>query len=110
MIYDVRSVLDTELELTNPSDKNSRRCFSHQTKYENLLVEIVRQGDVVYEFPDLQLIRQTVKREFTSMNANIRSLKYAQNFPVCLEQTLFNLRQDLIKGSLRKKSSNRDEL
>ena len=110
MIYDIRSVLDTELELINPSDKNSRRYFSHETKHENLLVEIVRQGDVVYEFPNLQLIRQTVKREFASMNANIRSLEYAENFPVCLEQKLFNLCQDLVTGSLRKKSSNRDEL
>ena len=84
--------------------------MSHETKYENLLVEIVRQGDVVYEFPNLQLIRQTVKREFASMNANIRSLEYAENFPVCLEQKLFNLCQDLVTGSLRKKSSNRDEL
>ena len=110
MIYDIRSALDTELELINPSDKNSRRYFNHETKHENLLVEIVRQGDVVYEFPNLQLIRQTVKREFARMNTNIRSLEYAQNFPVCLEQTLFNLRQDLVKGSLRKKSSNRDKL
>ena len=74
MIYDVRSVLDTELELINKTllIKTLEDVLVIKQKYENLLVEIVRQGDVVYEFPDLQLIRQTVKREFTSMNANIR--------------------------------------
>ena len=42
--------------------------LNSNTNYENLLIEIIREGRTVYECPEIDLIRETVKEEFAKIN------------------------------------------
>ena len=110
MIYDIQAPLDSEVELISPSNECSLMRLNSNTNYENLLIEIIREGRTVYECPEIDLIRETVKEEFAKINFKVRSFESQEDFPVGLEKKLFGLRKNLVESLTQSKYTNRHEL
>lgn len=64
-----------------------------------LLVPIVRQGELVYSFPDLREIQAQAKAEFSKLPEPYKALTNAPKYPVTLSAGLGNLQNQLIQSA-----------
>ena len=97
MIYDIQAPLVSEVELISPSNECSLMRLNSNTNYENLLIEIIREGRTVTNVQRLILFVKLAK-EFTEINFKVRSFESREDFPVGLEKKLFGLRKNLVES------------
>ncbi len=64
---------------------------------KKLLVPILKQGEVVYDFPPVMEIRDYCKNEMNTLWNEFKRFNYPQIMPVDLSEKLCNLKIDLIK-------------
>ncbi|MGD9646339.1 MAG: nicotinate phosphoribosyltransferase [Pirellulales bacterium] len=96
VIFDEPSGMPAEPILVDPLDPTRRRGFSAEQRYEDLLVPVVRGGKVVVERPALADIRQRAAEQLSRFHPGVRRLLNPHEYPVGLEQHLFNLRTELM--------------
>jgi nicotinate phosphoribosyltransferase len=89
--------------LHHPSDHTkvrtlNRRDISH---IEQLHVDILRQGKLVYETPALDELRARRQRDVEALDPGIRRLVNPHIYHVSLTQKLWDLKQELIAQALR---------
>lgn len=97
MIYDVNSEIGEGPLVIDPSD-STRRIKVRPNLFESkdLLVPIFRKGNLVYKSPSLIEIRNNSIEELTRLDPAIKRLEFPHNYPVGLEESLYNTRHDLI--------------
>ncbi|EDN65465.1 Nicotinate phosphoribosyltransferase-related protein [Beggiatoa sp. PS] len=65
--------------------------------YQDLLIPILRKGQLVIELPSLEQIRERVQTQLTYCPIMNKHLKTPTIYPVHLEMNLYMLKQELIK-------------
>jgi nicotinate phosphoribosyltransferase len=57
---------------------------------------ILKDGEVVYDFPSLEQIRQTREEDIKRLHSGVRRLMNPHNYHVSLTDKLWNLKEELI--------------
>ena len=97
MIYDVNSKIGDSPLAIDPADSTRRiKVRPSLFKSKDLLVPIFRNGNLVYKSPSLDDIRKKSLEELTKLDPSIKRLEFPHNYPVGLEESLYNTRHDLI--------------
>jgi len=102
-IYDETHPLSKRVTIVDPVDATRRKHFSAATKYEDLLVPILRRGKLVYNRPALKAIRARGHEQLALLHPGIKRLDNPHEYPAGLELTLHELKTKLIlraKGEL----------
>lgn len=86
------------LRLHHPTDANTSRVLAQSAirEIEPLLVPIWQEGDLVYELPSLESIREQVKADLRRLDSGVRRLLNPHIYHVSLSPNLWNLKQSLI--------------
>lgn len=88
--------------LRHPSDHTRYRTLnaSQVSEIEPLLVEILRQGRLVYDLPDVDQMRAQRQADVDRLDSGVRRIMYPHIYHVSLTQELWQLKQNLIASSL----------
>jgi nicotinate phosphoribosyltransferase len=86
------------LHLRHPTDANTFRALAQSTisEIEPLLVTILRDGEIVYDLPPLDEIRERRKADLERLDLGVRRLLNPHIYHVSLSPKLWQLRQSLI--------------
>jgi nicotinate phosphoribosyltransferase len=86
--------------LRHPSDHSKHRVLHQQDiqQMEPLLVEILREGALVYGLPSINEIREIRKADVERLDAGVKRLMYPHIYHVSLTQRLWDLKQELIQS------------
>jgi len=91
-----------EIVLRHPTEATKRRTFdrSRLSECEELLVEVIRDGRPVGEFPTLDEIRRRRDADRERLDPGVRRLINPHVYHVSLSQRLWDLKQSLIEEAL----------
>lgn len=95
MIYDEDLGVPREGWMVDPADITRRRRVPAGETWTDLLVPVMRAGEVVYEPPDVLAIKDRVHDELASFHAGIKRFVNPHEYPVGLESRLFDLKTAL---------------
>lgn len=95
-IYDESRPLPERITIVDPADATRRKTFPAAARYEDLLVPILRRGKLVYRPPSLDAIRARAQSQLSLLHGGIKRLDNPHRYPAGLEQTLHELKTDLI--------------
>jgi nicotinate phosphoribosyltransferase len=89
--------------LRHPSDHAKLRVMNSNAiaRWEPLLVDIFRQGKLVYDLPSIDQIRQQRVADVLALDPGIRRLVNPHIYHVSLSEQLWDLKQRLIAEALR---------
>ncbi|MCS6832322.1 MAG: nicotinate phosphoribosyltransferase [Flammeovirgaceae bacterium] len=96
MIYNQETPVHGEATIIDPMDNTRRKRLSAQTPYKDLLIPIFRQGKLVYDRPSIHQIREFVQKELATLHRSIKRFSNPHSYPVGLEQSLYEMKQNLI--------------
>jgi nicotinate phosphoribosyltransferase len=84
--------------LRHPSDHTKYRTLAHQdvSQIEALQVEVLREGKLVYDLPDLEEIRTCRNKDVERLDSGVRRIMYPHIYHVSLTRRLWDLKQQLI--------------
>ncbi len=102
-IYDETRPLPKKVTIVDPADATRRKHFAVGSKYEDLLVPILRKGKRVYDLPALGTIRARVREQLEMLHPGIKRFDNPHQYPAGLELSLHELKTELIlraKGEL----------
>jgi nicotinate phosphoribosyltransferase len=86
-----------EIVLRHPSDFAKWRSVPRDAvEIESLHVEILREGRLVYDWPDLPRLRETRQADVARLDAGVRRLIHPHIYHVSLTEALWNLKQELL--------------
>ena len=88
--------------LRHPVDSTKLRILdkSGVTEVESLLVDIMREGKLVYDLPDLEAIRSTRIADIERLDAGVRRFMFPHIYHVSLTQALWEVKEKLIETTL----------
>jgi nicotinate phosphoribosyltransferase len=95
-IYDETRPLPNSITVADPVDATRRKHFSKETKYEDLLVPVLRRGKVIYDSPSLDTIRARAQQQLSMLHAGIKRFDNPHQYPAGLELTLHQFKTELI--------------
>lgn len=96
MIYDEQLGAGAEPTMIDPMDMTRRRKFSSDYAHHDLLVPVFRNGQLVYDNPSLTSVRERTRAQLASLHPGIRRFANPHQYPVGLEERLFELKTRLI--------------
>jgi nicotinate phosphoribosyltransferase len=90
-----------EITLRHPTDHTKSRRLSADgwSQIEPLLVEILREGRLVYELPSIQAMRERRILDVERLDPGVRRIMNPHIYHVSLSQPLWDLKQALISSS-----------
>ncbi|MBR7097781.1 MAG: nicotinate phosphoribosyltransferase [Clostridia bacterium] len=92
------SVDDTKpLEIFDPDFTWKRKVLENFTATE-LLVQVFKDGELVYDLPDLESIRLHCAEELEGMWDEVRRFNNPHNYYVDLSERLWNIKQQMLKA------------
>ncbi len=102
---DPRQILaaaDGRLVLRHPTDHTQQRALYQKDvcEMEPLLVDILKEGRLVYAWPTLDQIRQQRVADVNRLDAGVRRLVNPHIYHVSLTQRLWDLKQELIRAAM----------
>jgi nicotinate phosphoribosyltransferase len=95
-IYDELQALPQKTAIVDPADATRQKHFPPGTKYEDLLVPILRRGKLVYDLPALKEIRARAQQQLAMLHPGIKRLENPHQYPAGLELSLHELKTELI--------------
>lgn len=95
-IYDEARELPHKITIVDPADATRRKHFPAGTKYEDLLVPILRRGKLVYDMPSLDDIRARAQKQIAMLYPGTKRLENPHQYPAGLELSLHELKTELI--------------
>ena len=95
-IYDETRPLPESITVVDPIDATRRKHFAAKTKFEDLLVPVLRHGKVVYGSPTLDSIRARAQEQLSMLHAGIKRFDNPHQYPAGLELTLHQFKTELI--------------
>lgn len=86
-------------ELRHPLSHSKKRLISagEISQGEDLLIDILKDGKLVYDLPDLATIREQRKQDLGRLDSGIRRLVNPHIYHVSLSQKLWELKNELIR-------------
>jgi nicotinate phosphoribosyltransferase len=98
-IYEVGADLGGDVTIISPTDITRRKTFERGTPHEDLLVPILRRGELVYAPPSLHDVRRRAAEQMDKLHPTIRRLDNPHAYPAGLEQRLCDLRTRMLLDS-----------
>jgi len=95
-IYDETRPLPKMVTIVDPADATRRKHFPSATKYEDLLVPILRRGKLVYDLPSLDSTRARARGQLAMLHSGIKRFDHPHQYPAGLELTLHEFKTELI--------------
>jgi nicotinate phosphoribosyltransferase len=86
----------------HPSDVSKTRTINRDeiTGAEPLLIDIMREGELVYDLPDIEAMRKARVNDVERLDAGVRRLLNPHIYHVSLSDRLWHLKQDLVNSAL----------
>lgn len=96
---------NADIVLHHPSDHTKVRTLASRdvNTMEPLLAEILREGNLVYDLPDLESIRQARITDVERLDPGIRRLVNPHIYHVSLTDNLWQLKQSLIAQAMEQR-------
>jgi nicotinate phosphoribosyltransferase len=87
-----------ELFLQHPFDQSKFRIIKKNqiSTIENLLVDILKDGELVYQFPSIDEIREKRKQDLTRLDTGVKRLINPHLYHVSISKELWEMKQELI--------------
>jgi len=104
MIYNELQTVSDGSVIVDPLDPTRRRRMSTSDASEDLLVQVIRSGELNYEPPSLDGIRERAGQQLASFHVGILRQDNPHQYPVGLEEQLHELKTELVLGSRRSRS------
>jgi nicotinate phosphoribosyltransferase len=95
-IFDETRLLPRRITIVDPEDTTRRKHFSPDTKFEDMLIPVLRRGKPVYEMPSLTAIRAHAQRQLAMLHPGIKRFENPHQYPAGLERTLHEFKTELI--------------
>ena len=95
-IYDVSRPTPELYTIVDPLDPLRRKHFMPNASFEDILVPVVRNGNVVYQYPSIHSIRDRVQCQLKQLHAGIKRFVNPHQYPVGLELGLHEYKVGLI--------------
>jgi len=91
------------LLLHHPIQPTKYRSMSEKeiSEIEPLLVDVLDEGNLVYNFPELDEIRELRKADVSRLDAGVRRLINPHIYHVSLSQRLWSLKRNLTESAIR---------
>ncbi len=88
-----------DMQIHHPTDPNISRIIHQKEvkKIEALQTTIQTQGKVIYEFPELNTIKQVRQQDLQNLDSGVKRLINPHIYHVSLSPKLFKLKMDLLK-------------
>jgi len=88
-----------EIRLHHPTDQTKQRVLSCKelSRIEPLLVDIMKDGKVVYELPSLEMIREKRRQDMECIYPGVKRIMNPHHYHVSLTGKLWALKQNLVK-------------
>ncbi|MEJ2600347.1 MAG: hypothetical protein P8Z00_18575, partial [Anaerolineales bacterium] len=86
----------------HPNDHTKYRILARQdiSQIEPLQVEVLREGDLVYDLPDLERMRSLREMDVERLDSGVRRIMYPHIYHVSLTRGLWDLKQQLIAKAM----------
>jgi nicotinate phosphoribosyltransferase len=97
ILYDQSRPLPSQLVALDPFDPMHVKKPGSNMHHRDLLIPVMRQGKVVYDFPSLPAIQKQAQDELEKFHPAIRRFLNPQPYFVGLEKTLYDLKLSLIE-------------
>ena len=104
LIYDTAMGVVRNQILVDPNDTNQRTKLPMGATFQDLLVPIMRKGQLVYKSTAITQSREQVQHQLARFDSRFKRLTHAETYPVGLEPGLHKLRETLIQGVARHRS------
>jgi len=95
-IYDESQPVPKEFVIVDPIDATRRKHFPSGSSSEDLLLPVLRQGELVNDLPSLEAIRARAQQQLSMLHAGIKRFENPHQYPAGLELTLHELKTNLI--------------
>jgi len=102
MIFNELSELSDPCVIMDPLDPSRKREHGPESKFEDLLVPVVRGGKSTYDAPSLSDIQLRTSEQLAMFHRAILRLDHPHNYPVGLEESLHDEKTRLV-NSLRQR-------
>jgi nicotinate phosphoribosyltransferase len=99
-IYEADHGISEPCEIVDVETENKTK-IPENTPYSDLLVPILRRGQVVYERPNIETSREHLRKQLSCAPSEILKLTDPSLYKVGLEQSLYELRSKLIAHAKR---------
>ncbi len=88
-----------DIILRHPSIPAKKRIIKEKdcTKIESLLIGVIKEGKLVYEFPEIDEIRKLRQNDIDQLDSGVKRLINPHYYHVSLSENLWNMKQDLIE-------------
>lgn len=96
MIYDQGTDLSGECTMIDPFDATRQKKIPDGKAGEDLLIPVFRKGRCVYDAPPIDEVRDEARRGLESFHSGIRRFVNPHRYPVGLEKSLFDLKNEII--------------
>ena len=95
-IFDITHPPQGALTIVDPLDATRRKHFPSDVQCEDLLVPVLRRGELVDELPGLEAIQDRAQQQLAWLNLTIKRLINPHQYPAGLELGLHELKTQLI--------------
>ena len=91
------------LLIRHPTEPTKFRVLAPEmvSEVEPLLVEVLREGHLMYDLPSIEAIRARRKADVERLDAGVRRLLNPHIYHVSLTERLWKLKQELVEAALR---------
>ncbi len=91
----------TQVTLRHPTDHAKYRDMAAEeiSEVEPLLVEVLREGKLVYELPGIEGMRALRQADVERLDPGVRRIMYPHIYHVSLTQGLWDLKQALVRSA-----------
>ncbi|MBT34458.1 MAG: nicotinate phosphoribosyltransferase [Thalassobius sp.] len=96
MIFNEANKPDGEPIIIDPMDATRRKKIPDGTTCKELLVPVFKKGENIYEKPQINEIKEFVQQELRTLHRSIKRFANPHQYPVGLEKSLFDLKNELI--------------
>jgi nicotinate phosphoribosyltransferase len=93
-----------QITLRHSSDHTKYRTLTHEdiAETEPLLVDVLKEGKLVYDLPSIEEIRERREADVRRLDPGVRRLMNPHIYHVSLTQRLWDLKQELIQSAMDK--------
>jgi nicotinate phosphoribosyltransferase len=95
-IYDISRPAPVSFTIVDPLDLTRRKHFGPETPSEDLLVPVLHQGQLVYQPPALDQVRERARQQMAMLHPGLKRFVNPHQYPVGLELGLHELKTRLV--------------
>jgi nicotinate phosphoribosyltransferase len=95
-LYDTSLPSQSPMVIVDPLDATRRKHFPTDAQSEDLLVPIMRRGELVYDLPALKTVQAHARQQLAMLNPGVKRFTNPHQYPAGLELGLHELKTKLI--------------